>query len=239
MAKLWVPTTVILVCALVLSVLVSLSLPWLAALDIARISTTDLAEQAMEKLDLGDIPFSKDTRFGVWTACAWDFDDKKTCMPREVGYEYPLGLVRDTKSTKIEVVTLTAGWTRGLAIHPVVTGVVGLALGASLSARHTVNLLTPIICVVAAAISLIGFIIDLALFLRVRTLVKGLGDDWKLAVNVNAGPGFWIALAVLVLCVVAAAILFVARRRELKGESAYPMLSTQFQKKGLFDRFKK
>jgi len=236
MAKItWLPSTILLATAVVLSFLVALGLPWLPALDIARVSATDLAKETFKDVKTS---LAKDIRFGIWTACAWDFSGDKLCAPRGAGYEYPLGIMRDITS-EMEIVTLTAGWTQGLAIHPVVTGLVASAFLASLSARHTVNLLTPLICALAAAVALIAFAIDLALFLRVRALVGNLGKGHELVVTVAAGPGFWLSLVVLVECLVVAAILFIARRREVKGESAYPMLSTQSQEKGFFKRFRK
>ncbi|KAG2005868.1 hypothetical protein CC2G_002234 [Coprinopsis cinerea AmutBmut pab1-1] len=183
MAKLWVPSTIVLVCALVLSFLVSLSLPWLSALDISRVAITDDR--------VGDIVpwLSKDIRFGVWTACSWDFDDKKECVPRGTGYTAPIGAFENVEEKDFEIVTLTPGWTRGLAIHPVVTGVIGLALGASLSTRHTVNLFAPLICVLAAAITLIAFAIDIALHLRVRSLINRFDIPDGAPIKIAPGPG--------------------------------------------------
>jgi len=233
--KLTLPANIVLLSALILSLLVTISLPLLTALDITRISP------GSDRRIPGTEDLLEEVRFGVWTACGWTGKDDKSCLKRGIGYEVPVGLqIPNEKIEDVKLVYITKGWTRGLGIHPAVTGAEALALGASLTTMHTINLLAPLVCLVAAAVTLIAFAIDIALHVHVIVTVKKLYvPDGFVGPNVSAGPGFWITFVVLLLNIAAAAVLFIARRRELRGESAYPALSTQFQAKGFFSRFRK
>ncbi|KAH6904445.1 hypothetical protein BKA70DRAFT_1296701 [Coprinopsis sp. MPI-PUGE-AT-0042] len=232
--KLTLPANVVLLAALILSLLVTISLPLLTALDISRISARD-GTRALEVEGV-----SVERRFGVWTSCAWDYKDNKSCEPRGVGYAVALGLADSQSEEPPKIIWITGAWTRGLGIHPVVTGAEVLALGASLTTMHTINLLAPLVCLLAAAITLIAFAIDIALHVHIIVTIKRLPiTAGFVRPNVSAGPGFWITLVILVLNVAAAVILFIARRREMRGESAYPTLSANFQAKGFLSRFRK
>ncbi|TFK24852.1 hypothetical protein FA15DRAFT_694149 [Coprinopsis marcescibilis] len=227
MAKLWIPSNIALGIALILSLLVAISLPALPALDISRITSTKA-------------PADRDTaakayHFGVWNACVWDFNDVKLCGISGAGYEFPI--VKDV--ARLEFVMVTSAWTRGLAIHPVVTACVAIALGASVSSRNSANLLAPLISLGAAVLTTIAFAIDIAFHLRIRHIVRSSLDITNRNVDVSAGPGFWLTLVVLILCAFSGGVLIIARRREVSGGSAYPALSSQFQT-GIFSRlFKK
>lgn len=70
------------------------------------------------------------------------------------------------------------------------TGAEVLALGASLTTMHTINLLAPLVCLLAAAITLIAFAIDIALHVHIIVTIKKLPiPEGFLRPNVSAGPG--------------------------------------------------
>ncbi|KAJ2914904.1 hypothetical protein MD484_g5525, partial [Candolleomyces efflorescens] len=230
--KLWVPSSLILLVALILSILVSLNLPFLKAMDISRFSTKN-ANPAFESL-------LKEFRFGIWYVGASIFDVILGILKMLVHFEGLDVIGHSTETTTdvhrpagdaIETVTITPAWTRGLAAHPFATGAIAIALGASLSTRHTVHLFAPLLCGFAALMILIAFAIQIALHLHVRVTIGKVVTG----ANISAGPGFWITLATLILVLISGAIMFVNRRRDLQANSAYPSLSTQ--KKGVFSIF--
>lgn len=237
--KLTLPANIVLLSALILSLLVTISLPLLSPFDITRVVSRIEGGRVPDLPDIPEIDFYEEFRFGVWAMCGWTPKGDKKCRYRGLGYEVPVGFdISDPKDPK--TITITKAWTRGLGIHPVVTGAEGLALAASLTTMHTINLLAPLVCLLAAAITLIAFAIDIALHVHVIVIIKKIPiPDGFTHPKVSAGPGFWITFVVLLLNIVAAGVLFIARRRELRGESAYPALSTQFQAKGFFSRFRK
>ncbi|RXW25173.1 hypothetical protein EST38_g718 [Candolleomyces aberdarensis] len=223
--KLWVPSSVLLLVALILSILVSLSLPYLKAMDISRFSSKD-ENPLFDSL-------LKEFRFGIWAGCYWTFNGKDNrCSPTGHGYFAQIMALTRT-GDDIQTVTITPAWTRGLAAHPFATGAIAIALGASLSTRHTVHLFAPLLCGFAAVMILIAFAIQIALHLHVRVTIGKAVEG----ASISAGPGFWLTLSTLVLVLISGAIMFVNRRRELKTNSGYPTLSTQ--KKGVFSIFSK
>ncbi|KAJ3523847.1 hypothetical protein NMY22_g11258 [Coprinellus aureogranulatus] len=140
------------------------------------------------------------------------------------------------KDANFDTLTISAAWTRGLAAHPVATGTIFLALLASLSTRHSVNLFAPLICAFSALVILVTFAIQIALHLHVRVVI---GRNIEGSI-ISAGPGFWLTFVTLILVIIAGLMMFVKRRRQVLADAGYPMLSSQ-QKgaKGFIGLFRK
>ncbi|TEB33695.1 hypothetical protein FA13DRAFT_104986 [Coprinellus micaceus] len=161
-------------------------------------------------------------QFGIWAGCAWTLDNTKSCSPTGHGYIVQM-FALDPKDKDIDTLTISAAWTRGLAAHPFATGSIFIALLASLSTRHTVNLFAPLLCGFAALMILITFAIQIALHLHVRVVI---GRNVQGSV-ISAGPGFWITFVTLILVIAAGVLMFVKRRRQVLADAGYPMLSSQ------------
>lgn len=227
--KLWVPATSILAVALVLSVLASLSLPYLPFMDVTRVSSkSDVFRSAM-----------KEARFGIWAACSWTRDNTKFCSKTGHGYSVIMYAL-NPKGEAYDTITITPAWTRGLAAHPFGTGTIAIALAASLSTRHTANLWAPLVALFSAALILIVFAIQLALHVHVKVVFKDAFKNAAEGVTVSAGPALWFTLVTLVLVLAAAALMFVHRRREVLSASGYPTLSNQHKgARGILSLFRR
>jgi hypothetical protein len=238
--KLTLPANAVLFAALILSLLVTISLPLLTALDISRISPGDdtivpeidnLAVERRVSLDsllvTGDaselnarehslafglrvVGITKTTSV-VNLEVKWVYFDESvglTVPVQGVGYAVALAYAEPGSGEPTgKIVWITGAWTRGLGIHPVgksfptsrelisltaaiVTGAEVLALGASLTTMHTINLLAPLVCLLAAAITLFAFVIDIALHVHIIVTLKKLTvPAGYIRPNVSAGPG--------------------------------------------------
>jgi hypothetical protein len=211
----FIPGVVFLVCAFVLSFLVSISLPFLSAMDIVRVHFGSNQQQVL----IG----SSEIRLGIWTACEYDLNDHRTCLKTGHGYSFQvINLIQKKQGT------ISAAWTRGLAVHPVATGATLAALALSFSA-HT--LIASLVSFLAAFLTLIAFAIDIALF----ALVDHEMNKLQLDANTNTAPGFWMTFVTLILLLLAGCTVCFGHRREITsgGSSSYPMSSG----KGVFSRF--
>lgn len=95
------------------------------------------------------------------------------------GYSIPISSADGASST------IKASWTRGLAVHPVATAVTFVALLLSFSTHITMTLLASIVSFLAAALTLIAFAIDIALFVLVRHAMNNL----NIGANTDTAPG--------------------------------------------------
>ncbi|KAJ3513696.1 hypothetical protein NLJ89_g2810 [Agrocybe chaxingu] len=169
-----IPGVLFLLCAFVLNFLVSISLPWLTALDIARTHFGDGAIQQANVQGIAEI------RFGIWAPCYYNTNDDRTCLKTGHGYSVEIANTRQT-----EAITIKSSWTRGLAVHPVAAAATFVALLLSLSTHITVTLLASLVSFLAALITLIAFAIDIALYALVRNEMKKL----EIGANTNTAPG--------------------------------------------------
>ncbi|KAL1754048.1 SUR7/PalI family-domain-containing protein [Schizophyllum commune] len=197
--------------ALVLNFLVSISLPYLTALDVAR-ATVNTGISA-GNVDSG----VREVRFGVWSSCAYTDDGTKTC--RDAKPAYSVGF-SDPKEQDVSV-TVGPSWTRGLVLHPIATGVTFIALLFSFSTHIAVSLIASLLSFLSAVLTLIAFAIDIALFVYVKHQVKKLP-------NVDGtgkpGPGFWMTLVAFVILLLAGCtVCFGRRRQRMSSATAYPM----------------
>ncbi|KAH9987374.1 hypothetical protein BJV77DRAFT_796733 [Russula vinacea] len=215
----FIPGIVLLFCAFILSLLVSVSLPALPALDIVRCHfATD---------DFFSVARMKEIRFGVWAYCYYDPTGHRTCIDQGYGYSV------DITSTDSESVTIGPGATRGLAVHPVAAGVTFIALLFSLSSHVTLSLLASLLSFVAALLTLIAFAIDITLYIIVHNRVQRL--QYGLARTV-AAPGVWITLVSLIMLLMAACTGWFGRRRSrMAGATDY----LPPEKPGVFAMFRR
>jgi len=214
MARLFcIPGIVLLTICLVLSFLVSLSLPYLRDLDIVHVNLGGISGGATSA------PTISNVRFGIWSYCTTQAGNGDvTCVPNQLGYSANFG------ATGGGDVSIGADWTRGLVLHPIATAFVLFAWLLSFSQHFTVTLLASLMSFTAAGFTLIALAIDIALFVHVRNTfasVAGVADD------TNAGAGLWITLAVLLLLLISGCIVCFGRRRDSRKRSLDSPLTTK------------
>ncbi|THV04560.1 pali-domain-containing protein [Dendrothele bispora CBS 962.96] len=217
-----IPGIIFLFCAFVLSFLVSISTPFLPALDIARVHFEN-----QQALVFGD-------QFGIWSPCSYSNEGARTCQAAGHGYSVSISnLDRDS------VTTIGSSWTRGLAVHPVATAVIFIALCLSLSTHVTVTLISSLTSFLAALLTLIAFAIDIALFVFVRHETRDVAD---IGANTNTAPGFWLTFVSLLLCLLAGCTVCFGRRRDRMSDASYPAATTAAPEKrpgGFLGRFRR
>ncbi|KAI0269398.1 actin cortical patch SUR7/pH-response regulator pali [Gloeopeniophorella convolvens] len=219
----FLPGVFFLFSAFVLLLLVSISLPGLPAIDIARSHfTSGVAPHVTTKSEA-----IEQIRFGIWAYCIYDAPSgHRSCV--DPGHGYSVHLESTSNS-----VTIGSAATRGLAVHPVAAGVSFIAFLLSFSAHITLTLLASILSFLAAILTLIAFAIDIALYVMVHNKVNNLHD---VHVHSVAGPGFWMTLAALILLLFAGCtVCFGRRRARMAGasDSTYP------EKPGFLGRFRR
>ncbi|KAF5315777.1 hypothetical protein D9611_004874 [Ephemerocybe angulata] len=217
-----IPGIVFLFCALVLSFLASISLPYLPALDIVRVKfpTSALVADAITEL-----------RYGIWTVCSYGENESRTCL--KTGYAYEMSVKSAASS---QPVTIGKSWTRGLVVNPIATGVTLIALLLSLSQNMLVTLLASMASFLAGVLHLISFFIQIALFARIKDKMKSLDVE----ANTKPGPGFWLVFVSLILTFLAGCTVFFGRRRDQARTRGANLTSvTPSEKTGFFSRFRK
>ncbi|KIY67387.1 hypothetical protein CYLTODRAFT_376171 [Cylindrobasidium torrendii FP15055 ss-10] len=216
-----IPGIAFLFIALVLNFLTSISLPYLTALDIARSSFNEGVQvQGTTKCSIFGMP-----NIACRADCRYDEHGDRTCASAHSSYSVFL-----QNSDRTETVDIGASWTRGLAIHPVATGVTFIAFALSFSTHITVTLFSSLISFLAAALTLIAFAVDIALFAYLKHQLKKLN-------NVNAhtrpGPGFWLTLVAFVMLLLAGCtVCFGRRKQRMAGAASYPSYPMKDTKTG-------
>ncbi|TFK97852.1 SUR7/PalI family-domain-containing protein [Pterulicium gracile] len=214
-----IPGIVFLLCALVLSFLVSISLPYLTALDIVR-TTFDGSD---------GVKGVREVRFGIWSHCEYDAqDDARTCAASGVAYHV-------TVQGASNEVTIGNSWTRGLAIHPVATAATFVAFLLSFSTHTTVTLVASLVSFLAALITLIAFAVDIALFAYVK---NKMGDVEGVGANTRTGAGFWMTFVSFILLLLAGCTVCFGRRRD-RMSTATTTSTYDTEKRGFMSRFRR
>jgi len=196
-----IPGAILLGICFILSILVSISLPYVHVFDIVR-STFGTAG-GVDTNNIHVVAF----RWGIWGDCgqlaqSGDWECTST------GYAY---------STNVGGQVIGSSWTRGLIIHPIAAAIILLALALSLSTHLTVTLVASLLSFLGALLTLIAFAIDIALFANVKSKMNSIGG------HTNPGPAFWMTLVVLVLVTVSGCIVCFGRRRARATNDAYVM----------------
>ncbi|KAJ7455786.1 pali-domain-containing protein [Mycena latifolia] len=203
--------------ALVLSFISSISLPYLPAIDFARVKFgRSLISESLAEV-----------RWGTRGPCLYDNNGKRECVHTGHGYAVPI-ITLDGQE-----VVISASWTRGLAIHPVATGVVAIAFGFAASKYEHGPLVASLTSFFAAFMLLIAFAIDIALYANVHHEIGKLKNVQE---NVNAGSAFWMTLVSFVLVIMAGCTVCFGRRKE-GGSNSYPMLTQSSG--GFMSRFRR
>ncbi|KAF7297190.1 hypothetical protein MIND_00952100 [Mycena indigotica] len=217
-----IPGIIFLLCALVLSLIVSISLPFLTEIDFVRVHFGQgvvTSGQGMTQL-----------RFGIWAPCYFTNDGVKSCFSAHHGYS-----VSVANQAKTASIIVGGSWTRGLAVHPVATAVTFIAFLMSFSTHHLVTLMASLVSFLAAALTLIAFAIDIALYAFVHHEIKKLPD---VSGKTKTSVAFWMTFVQLILLLLAGCTVCFGRRKDrLSGASSYPMSS--YSKPGFFSRFRR
>jgi len=218
-----IPGVFFLFLAFVLSLLASISLPFLPALDVTRTHFSAGAVQAGQN-------GMSELRFGVWAPCYYDQNGRRTCAQAAHGYKF--SIANQDKSSNV---TIGASWTRGLAIHPVATAVTFVALGMSISQSATVALFASLTSFLAAFLTLVAFACDIALFVYLKQQVNKVHG---VTAKTTPSAGFWLTFVSFILLLLAGCTVCLGRRRDrMAGATAYPAKSTP--KKSFWSRFRK
>ncbi|KAJ7839343.1 hypothetical protein B0H14DRAFT_3458750 [Mycena olivaceomarginata] len=229
--------------ALVLSFLSSISLPYLPALDFARVKFSGGGISGLGSLELTQV------RWGIWGPCIYDGNNKRTCLHTGHGYAVPVETLNIETGATQEVI-IGASWTRGLAIHPLPQPSPlrsdSLPLNwkhgpliASLTSFFAALMVVPLYLAVLYDLTrvsqlLIAFAIDIALYVFVHHEIGKLKD---VDANVNAGSAFWMTFVSLIFVLLAGCTVCFGRRKE-GGSDSYPMF-TQSSGGGFLSRFRK
>ncbi|KAI0753617.1 hypothetical protein C8Q74DRAFT_1211098 [Fomes fomentarius] len=204
-----IPGVIFLFCAFVLLFLVSISLPFLTALDFARVHFNEGTPTV--GTDTNPI---KELRFGTWGNCAYEVGGNRVCTPSGNAYGTTI-----YDAQRQAFVNIGPSWTRGLAIHPVATGVTLVAFLLSLSSHVTVTLLASLASFLAALLTLIAFAVDIALYAFVKHEVHKLSG---VASNTNTAPAFWMTFVSFLLLLIAGCTVCFGRRKDrLDGATSY------------------
>jgi len=212
-----IPGLCFLFAALVLSFLVSISLPYLPALDIARVHFNS------QGVSSSNIQGVTESRLGIWTHCEYQPNGARTCSATSHGYSVPYN------AQNVGVV-IGSSWTRGLAVHPVATAVTFLAFLLAFSTHITVTLISSLMAFLAALLTLIAFAIDIALFAYLKHQTNKLPGSRRTV----AGPGFWMTLVALLLLLLGGCTVCFGRRRDRMANA-----STTTARRGFFSRFRR
>ncbi|KAJ7737900.1 hypothetical protein DFH07DRAFT_966311 [Mycena maculata] len=219
-----IPGIIFLLCALVLGVLVSISLPFLPALDFVRVNFDGGDGVVTSGAGLTEL------RFGIWAPCFYDTNGDRTCFG--AGHAYSISISNTAKTADVIV---GSSWTRGLAVHPVATAVTFIAFVMSFSTHHLVTLLASLTAFLAAALTLIAFAIDIALYAFVHHEVSKLPN---VSGRTTTSAAFWMTFVTLILLLLAGCTVCFGRRKDrMSGAAAYPMSS--YSKPGFLARFRK
>jgi len=207
-----IPGIIFLLCAFVLSFLVSVSLPYLPALDITRVHFGPSVTVS------GSSDSITESRLGIWAHCEYTRNDERICS--STGHAYSIGYHTNDNDNVI----IGPSWTRGLAVHPVATVVIFFAFVLSFSTHTTVTLVSSLMSFLAALIVLIAFAIDIALF----AYLKHQTDKLNVGTQTVTAPGFWMTFATLLLLLLAGCTVCFGRRRDrMAGASSYTTTSAK------------
>ncbi|KAF4612193.1 hypothetical protein D9613_003699 [Agrocybe pediades] len=238
---------VFLALAFILSLLVSISLPSLRAIDIVRIDVD--GSDGFENIDAGSIrrhfsdvagnlvrirsKAAPAVPHGILTRsyCVEPSGVKTLCSSTGHGYSVPLTVAGGE---------IKSSWTKGLAVHPVATAFTFVALLLSFSTHLTVTLAASLVSFLAALLTLVAFAIDIALLLLTRHAInENFPSSVASFIHTNTAAGFWMTFVSLILLLLAGCtVCFGRRQNRMSGASgqSYPLYES---KGGIFSRFRR
>ncbi|KAF8841659.1 hypothetical protein BDN67DRAFT_989636 [Paxillus ammoniavirescens] len=221
-----IPGVFFLFAAFVLLFIVSVSLPYLTAMDITRVHTNGgtaiSGQDTMTQLRMF-------YTYPYYRAYCYQVSNGNTIC-NNAGHGYSL-VVDNTQNNSVYI---SSSWTRGLAVHPVACAVTFVALLLSFSQHITVTLIASLVSFLAATITLIAFAIDIALYAYFKNAMGNLGFGSQTI----TGPGFWLTFVSFILLLLAGCTVCFGRRRDrMSGATtAYPTASPKIP---FFSRFRK
>jgi len=204
-----IPGIIFLLCALVLSILVTISLPSIHDFDLARVDFYS----GLGTITGAPNDVSGEFRFGIWgycyqTATTSGFD----CL--HTGHGYSVTFANQAGGTE----SINASWTRGLAIHAVACVITGIAFLLSFSEHVTVTLISSLVSFLAAFMTLLAFACDIALFAWVKHQMGNL----NISQSTYPGPAFWMTLVTFILLLLAGCTVCFGHRRERSARGGDP-----------------
>ncbi|EKM52813.1 uncharacterized protein PHACADRAFT_261458 [Phanerochaete carnosa HHB-10118-sp] len=219
-----IPGVFFLLCAFVLLLLVSISLPFLPALDLTRVRF-----EGSPSTEIGNQGALTELRFGIWAYCWYEASGTRTCSIK--GHNYAT-VVYNSDMTSWQ--TVGPSWTRGQPAHVAAAGLAFLAFLLSLSTHVTVALLAALMSFLAALLTLAVLVIDIAFYTYVKhQMAKLVG----VSEHTSPGPAFWMTLASFILLCLAGCTVCCGRRRDrMAGATSYLMASKQHSWRDRFRR---
>jgi len=169
-----------------------------------------------DDIDIGEI------RFGIWASCEEKNIDSSLNVCTKTGYGYTTILI---SLANFKTVTIGSSWTRGLVATVVSAGLSLVAFGVAFTPQMVVAFF---LTAIAATVTLLSFIIDIALLAYVKGQIGNLtGSDGSLfKSSTGGGPGFWMTFASFLLLAGTAAAQGLQLRKRAAGES-YRMSSSE------------
>jgi len=218
---------VVLFAAFALQLISSISTPFLTDIDIVRVHFN----KGIVSVD--DIRAVSELRLGIWGYCTDDQGNGDfSCV--HTGHGYSLGIHGPENA---EAENILSSWTNGLAVHPVATAVILVALLLSFSTHLLVSLIAALIAFLAALVTLIAFAIDIALYALTKHAVDDLGG---VSANVNFGPGYWLTLATLILLLFGGCTVCFGRHRARRaGAANTASTTTDGEKRPIWRRWRR
>ncbi|KAJ7726330.1 pali-domain-containing protein [Mycena maculata] len=205
--------------AFALGLLVSISLPFLSAIDFVRVTAANAPKSS---------EVTSQIRFGIWAPCEYDGNGERTCLFSGHGYSLPITSF-DLKQTVI----IGSSYTRGLAIHPVALVFTAVALGAACVKSDRGPVIATLTSFVAAFLTVIAFICDIALYAFVKQQIGKLDNSGNL--STTASFAFWMTFVWLIMLLLSGCTVCFGRRRDV-GAGSYPAFSSG---EGILARFRK
>ncbi|KAB5593930.1 SUR7/pali family protein [Ceratobasidium theobromae] len=207
-----IPGVIFLVGALALQILVSISLRYVPALDIAR------ARFPSGTVFAGSSQAASEVRMGIWSYCyRVEQNGDFACSPAKHGYAL------DLRSSGGDNEHISASWTRGLVLHPISAVLILFALLLSFSEHLTVALFASLMSFLASFFVLIAFLCDIALFAYLRRRASNLDGATS---SSRPGNGFWLTLASFVLLLLAGCTVCLGRRHDRRHSGGGTGLAT-------------
>ncbi|KAG8951028.1 hypothetical protein FRC04_006889 [Tulasnella sp. 424] len=213
------PGAIIVLVATILSLLVTISAPYVRAFDDVRVSFSGTAAS-------GENDAINQFRLGIWGFCQRMISNGDwVCQNTGLAYSYGVQGANGNQQW------VGSSWTRGLVMSAVATGFLVITTAVAFTKHH---IIAALLSWWSGLVTFIFMAINLALYLKVRAQMRHLGT----IENTDFGPGFWMSLAVLILTLAAGFVLLIQHRRARTGVdtgSSYRYASNG----GFFSRFRK
>ncbi|KAH6914025.1 hypothetical protein BKA70DRAFT_651750 [Coprinopsis sp. MPI-PUGE-AT-0042] len=186
---------IILVCAFILFLLVSLSLPVIRQIFLLSVHSFPAIGTSLSEL-----------RFGVWGACLSGTTTRNViCVGPQLGYDIPPEFAQYLTYPPEIIQAVQGSLTLILVLHPVSTALVFLSAFTSLClGSHAWSIVVLVISVIAGVIASVSLAIDIALVVTVRDYLAQIEG---ITLVVEFGNLVWMAIAGVVLVWLAIVLL--------------------------------